>query len=109
MKVTIDGNICRVEKEKGDPIFRNGEWGSGESRLLYHVKQILNKRGMDLIKKRMWKDGHMVSKDQLYLRSRNFRGKRITAIWNNFFQIRGANYNFNEYGVTELHIIDITK
>lgn len=104
MKVTIDGMICRVEKEKGDPKFVDGEWGSGESRLLYKVKNILNSQGWDLVKKRMWKDGHMVDEQQQYLRSRKAKDKKIMAIYSTFYQIRGANDDFNNNGVVELQI-----
>lgn len=104
MKVTIDGNICRIEKETGDPIFRDSEWGSGESRLLYKVQQILNARGMDLIKKRMWKDGHMVSEEQLYLRSRDMKKKDAIMLWNTHWQINGIDTDFNKDGVAELQI-----
>ena len=53
--------------------------------------------GYDLIKKRMWKDGHMVDDRQQYIRARKKTGdpERDIMIWNTFFQIRGANEDFN--------------
>lgn len=106
MKVTLNikKRVCTVKREDNDPKFNDSEWGSGESRLLYHVKNILNAKGYDLIKKRMCKDGHMVSEDQLYLRSRNLKSKKPIAIFNSFWQVRGANECFNEHGSVEFDV-----
>lgn len=103
MKVQLETNEngnghCFVNREPGDPKFRNGTWGSGESRLLYHVKQILNRQGYNFIKKRMWKDGHMVSEQQLYLRERKPKNGRLLGIYSHFWQIRGAEEDFNKNG-----------
>ena len=103
MKVEIKNCVCKVTREPGDPKFRDGSWGSGESRLLYHVKKILNARGLDLIKKRMHKDGHMVSDEQQYLRTKKTR-KNYMAIWNASWQIAGADKAFNERGEVELDV-----
>ena len=53
-------NKCIIEKEIKDPKFYGVVGAKGESNLLYHIKHILNKQGFDFIKKRMWKDGHLV-------------------------------------------------
>lgn len=42
----------------------------GESLLLYHVKTMLLRMGYDVIKKRMWKDGHLVDDSRQYVRTR---------------------------------------
>ncbi len=114
MKVQLNRRqgFCKVIRESGDPKFRDGSWGSGESRLLYNVKQILNRRGFDLIKKRMARDKmfqHMVSDEQLYLRSRRphkpHRPMMDMMIWNPHWQIRGANDDFNKDGSVTLEVI----
>jgi len=55
---------CIVEREEGDEGFYS------DSRLMYHMKQELNSQGFDFIKKRMWRDGHLVDDSQQYLRER---------------------------------------
>ena len=83
MIVSIIGGSCYVYRQDSDPVFRptSGDsswsapgWYGAESRLLHHVQKTLNQRGYDLIKKRMWKDGHMVGTEYTqYLRSRDFQ------------------------------------
>ena len=97
MKVTIKGHACIVIKESGDPHFSGVVNAAGESRLLYHVKNILNKQGYDLIKKRMHKDGHLVDDLQQYLRTRKKTGvpEKDICIWNQNWAIEGAEAPFN--------------
>lgn len=45
---------CKIISEPGDPKFHT------DSTLLYHVKNILNGQGQDLIKKVLSKEGYMV-------------------------------------------------
>jgi len=85
---------CTVTREDGDPKLYGGSWGSGESQLLYWIKRTLNSCGHDLIKKRMWKDGHMVSDDQLYLRTRSPRSKSPhIMIRSGFFALRRRSHS----------------
>lgn len=109
MKVTINYDICCVvvEREPGDPRFTNGGYAQGnggESRLLYHVKNVLNKQGFDLIKKRMGKDGHLVNDMQQYLRTRKPSGDPYKDIYihNGNWAVKGAEVDFNEKGKTVL-------
>lgn len=122
MKVVKNGQLITLIKEKGDPYFRNGEWGSGESRLLYHLQKKLNKgeienfpyTKMEWIKKRMWKDGHLVDDNQLYVRTKKpyktdkDGNKFYLAIWNTRWAIRGAEEDFNKYGEISLQLEEIT-
>jgi len=100
MKVRLQTNRCIVIREPGDPGFYGNLNAAGESKLLHHVKKELNKQGFDFIKKRMWKDGHMVDDMQQYLRERKpvFADgiKRQLCIYSTFWQIRGANDDFNK-------------
>jgi len=118
MKVEKSGNRLLVTREPGDPKFRDGEWGSGESRLLYHVKQKIAAGEVkdwgdcttDFVKKRMWKDGHLVSDGQLYLRSRkpirtDSEGEKLyLAFHNNFYAINGLNDEFNQCGYCSIRM-----
>lgn len=74
MKVilNIKEKNCQVIKEQGDPRYTHGGWGDAESRFLYHVLKALKAQGYDVIKKRMWRDGHMVDSTQQYIRTREF-------------------------------------
>jgi len=111
MKVSLDFKVgkCLIEREKGDPQFRDSEWGSGESRLLYHIKKVLNAEGWDFIKKRMYKDGHLVSDQQLYLRERKVdKGCNCCwAIWNQNWAVASANKSFNEDGKAVLSLTNM--
>ncbi len=118
MQVSRDGMRLTITKERRDPVFKDGSWGSGESRLLYHIKkkiiagEVENWDGLptDIIKKRMWKDGHLVDDAQLYLRSRKYvktgddRDKLYLVIHNTHWAIRGIDTDFNEDGVCHLQV-----
>ena len=102
MKLTFDANALTVEREPGDPSYptqSQSSWGTPESRLLYHIQKQLNADGSDLIKKRMWKDGHLVSDEQQYLRprSRNSPGLQV-CIWNGSWQVYDAARRLMEDG-----------
>jgi hypothetical protein len=112
MKVTIDGNTCIVQREPGDKGFYgqiNSAWGGGESNLLHHVKLKLIQAGHDLIKKRMWKDGHMVDSDQQYLRARNTKKVKpgdLLYIYDRKWPIRNSAQEYNEG--SEVHLAVVT-
>ena len=106
MKVEIIGNNCKVTQEPGDKKFSGVANGKGESNLLYAIKNELNKQGYDLIKKRMWKDGHMVDDMQQYLRTRKKgAGKADIAIYNTHWAIKGAEEYLNKWGEVDLCVI----
>lgn len=100
MKVTLDKEKGKVWvlRETGDPTFKRSGWADAESTFLHHVKQELIKQGYDCIKKRMWKDGHLVDDTQQYIRDR----KATWCIRNNFYAVYDAGERFNEYGTIEL-------
>jgi hypothetical protein len=106
MKVTVDkinGKVM-VEKEKGDPNFKRSGWGDAESTFLYHVKQELQKQGYDCIKKRMWKDGHLVDDTQQYIRDR----KGNWCVYNWMYATYDAGEVFNEDGAYELAYVELS-
>ena len=101
----IDDNTCRITKEKGDPTYTASGWGTAESRLLYHVKNQLNEDGYDLIKKRAYKDGHLLDDDMLYLRTRGPKSKGPAVyIYNDKFALHDAGKEYSKKGAVDLHI-----
>jgi hypothetical protein len=107
MIVAIQGNICTIVRQPGDPHFSGVTDAAGESRLLYHVKKALNDQGYDLIKKRMWKDGHLVDDLQQYLRTRKPSGDpdKDIYIYNEQWAIKGAEEDFNKHGIVTLSVV----
>lgn len=104
MKVEIIGNVCHVYRESTDLKIYGVVNAAGESRLLHLVKQELNKQGYDLIKKRMWRDGHLVDDLQQYLRTRKKgAGKADIYIYNQYWAVDGAEVAYNE-GHAELTV-----
>lgn len=104
MKLQFDGNTLIVTREETDPKYYGTGNRAGESKLLYAIKNELNKQGYDLIKKRMWEDGHLVDDMQQYLRTRKKgAGKADIYIYSNFWAIKGANDDFNN-GEVELSV-----
>ncbi len=112
MKLSLDNShpwphYLLVEHEPGDRKFYGRVHAAGESALLYAIKTQLNSRGYDFIKKRMWKDGHMVDEYQQYLRERKATNGRMLAIYSGFFAIEDANTRLNRNGKVELVVTDI--
>ena len=114
MIVSIVGSSCYVYREDGDPIFRPNRsvlswsapgWHGAESRLLHHVKRILNQRGYDLIKKRMWRDGHLFGSDETqYLRSRDLKMIPSLQVYHSNYATEIAAELFNKLGMVELTV-----
>ncbi len=101
----INENTCRITKEKGDPTYTTSEWGTAESALLYRVKNQLNDDGYDLIKKRAYKDGHMVDDNMAYLRTRGPTSKGPAVyIYNDKFSLHDAGREYSKKGVVDLFV-----
>ena len=92
MKVELQKSHCIITREEGDPKIYS------ESLLLDKVKKELIKQGYDVIKKRMWKDGHLYGDDTLqYIRTRNVKDeKNFFQIYDNDYAIRPMVRDFNE-------------
>jgi hypothetical protein len=108
MKVEMREHSCIVTREEGDKRISGGERNAaGESQLLHQVKQELIAKGYDLIKKRMWKDGHLVDDLQQYLRTRKASGDpaKDVYIYNGHWAIEGADSTYNELGSVALTVI----
>ncbi len=115
MIVSIVGTSCYVYREPGDPVFRPNRsksswsppgWYGAESRLLYNVQKILNARGYGLIKRRMWKDGHMFGAEHTqYLRSRNIKNVPSMYVYHANAALEVAAESFNVLGRVELDVM----
>ena len=103
MTVSLNGSICKVIRERGDsPIY-------SDSTLLHHVKLNLIGQGYDVIKKRMWKDGHMVSDSCQYIRSRKMRKMRNGVcqlmIWDSAYAVRDLAEDYRKGGIVRLEVV----
>ena len=107
MKVTLTNTSCLIEQEPGDKRYYGIRNAAGESNLLYAIKNHLNAKGYDFIKKRMAKDGHMVDDMQQYLRERKPVSGRQLAIYNRAWAIEGADETLNRTGRVDLIVMDI--
>ncbi len=115
MIVSIVQSSCYVYRQPGDPVFRPNRsryswsppgWYGAESRLLYNVGKVLNRRSYDFITKRMWRDGHMFGSDQSqYLRSRNLKGVPSLYIYHADCALEVAAESFNVLGRVELEVV----
>jgi len=97
MRIEFNETYITVYREAGDKAFYGIKNAAGESKLLYAIKQKLNSMGFDLIKKRMWKDGHLFNEMQQYLRTRKPTGdpNKDVMIYNGMWNIRGAEEDYN--------------
>ena len=115
MIVSIVGCSCYVYREPGDPVFRPNRskhswsppgWYGAESRLLHNVQKILNGRGYDLLKKRMWRDGHMFGcEHSQYLRSRNLKGVPSLYVYHADYALEVAAESYNVLGRVRLDLV----
>ena len=76
---------------------------NSDSQFLYHVKRELQRRGFDVIKKRMWRDGHMVSDTQQYVRTRDT--KNGFAVFQTDYALRSSYPSYNSGHVVTLGLL----
>jgi len=113
MKIKVSTTSIEFIREKGDPKFYGVKNAKGESNLFHWLKKQFVTGHPDLpkafptdwLKKRMWKDGHMVDEMQQYLRTRKPVGKAddgtklYLCLHNAEWAIRGAEVDWNEGSV----------
>lgn len=98
MKLLIDNIHVTVQREVGDKPAKT------ESQLLHWLKVRLNaEHGFNLIKKLMWKDGHLVSETQHYLRNAG-RNKWAVMIWDSNYAIESTADIYNSGKPTRYRI-----
>lgn len=105
MEVTLkrhknsDYGWCEVRRADGPKIY-------SESRLLHLIKRELIKQGYDVIKKRMWKDGHMYGDETTqYIRTRSRKMDRDSFhIYDGGYALRLLYEPYNKGGFVELGV-----
>lgn len=106
MEIVFKDSHILVLRDVDDKAYYGIQNAAGESALLYAIKQHLNKQGYSLIKKRMHKDGHLVSEMQQYLRTCKPTGdpNKDIYIYNGSWQIEGAEQAYNQ-GSCQLELV----
>lgn len=100
MKLTLDKATLTATRETGDARVSN------ESHLLHRIKVELIALGFDVIKKRMWRDGHLVGDNQQYIRTRKPTGDgQSIAVYDGSYAIRDAAQAYNKDGRITLTLI----
>ena len=107
VELNIIKGHCVVTKEKTDTKKYRYGYAEPESTFLYDVLQCLKSQGLDVIKKRMWKDGHMMSDTQQYIRSRKKTDDMI-MIYNANYAIEDAGIKFNKMKSGESYILQLS-
>ena len=88
MKVTINAHNVVVERDGDEKVY-------SESLLLHRVKLELIRQGHNVIKKRMWKDGHMYGDDTTqYIRERAWK----FAVYDGEYALRRLYEPYNDDG-----------
>lgn len=107
MKVKISGRSLTLYREEGDPRYKAGGWAEDpDGTVLYHLKKLLNAAGLDLIKKRMWRDGHLTDDRRQYLRVRSPASKTPhIAIMDDSHAIRSLATDLMKNGEATLTIV----
>lgn len=103
MLVDFDFENVSIDRTIGDGLRfrRGGRGGSAESQLLHHVKMVLRGRGIDVLKKRMYQDGHLVDDTVQCVRDR----KGTFVIFNPSYNEMDAGRSFNANGHVTLRMV----
>jgi len=94
MRLTKKGGTVTLTREKDEPRVKN------ESDLFYRLRNVLKAKGEDVIKKEMSKDGHMISDDVFYVRTRKVNVKGAYGIYDPYYATRDAAAEYNKGAVT---------
>ena len=95
MNIEIKRNIVTVSRLNDKEKFYS------ESSLYYQIKKQLIKKGYDVIKKLMWKDGHLMGDESTYyIRDRKWRFLIFDGEW----QLRFLHEDYNKNGYVTLNI-----
>ena len=92
------GGSISVHRDGGPKIY-------SESAFWHAVKQELQRQGYDVIKKLMWKDGHLKDDNEYYVRSRKYLPDSF-MIFQDDYAIRVAYDDYNKSGVMTAMSID---
>lgn len=103
MKVKREGGHVVLTREKGDQNPKD------ESHLFYLIRNQLRKEGEDVIKKEMSKDGHMISDNVFYVRSRKPKSAGSYAIYDSRYALRDSAEEYRKNGTVTLSLIDLSE
>ncbi len=104
MKLKFVDSYIECHQEQSDPRMKN------ESHFFYHLKLALNKQGYDLIKKLMWKDGHMTDDLRYYLRQKKIKKNEPCAmVIDDAYYFRNTAKAFNDGNYVNLNTVDFPK
>lgn len=102
MKITdpVKDGVLVVERDGGPRISVYRGFGGRQvvdpsSTFWKHVQRKLAALGYDFVKKRMWRDGHLMSDEQIYLRERKETNGRQLALWDGEYALRNAVDDYN--------------
>jgi hypothetical protein len=98
MKVELTKNVCVVTTDG-----LSKERFYTDSTLLHHIKKALIAQGHDVIKKRMWRDGHMVDDTQQYIRARD----GSWCVYDEHYQTRQICKDLDLKGIVHLRRINL--
>lgn len=90
MKITFNAQTVTVTREASDQRIYN------DSRLWYAIRNELKRMGHDVIKKLMYKDGHLTDDVSHYIRSRNMEKQGAFMLVFNDKAIRPMYKDYNE-------------
>ena len=114
MKVSIDREeqVLVVELEDDERIRKSKPWGGSgaidpDSLMWHKIKTRLNADGMDFIKKRMWKDGHLVDEIQQYIRERNKKNGEMLCCYHDKWSVYNAVDRLNEDRAIVLPLVNL--
>lgn len=96
-----NSSSLRLEKTEGEKRYKN------ESAFWYALKKLLIDAGYDVIKKLMFKDGHMVDDHIYYIRSRNIKKKDSFMIHDSAYAIRDVAEDWNRLPPGEVMSLDL--
>lgn len=91
MIVSVSGRTATVTREKGDTPVRGGTRSTAETAFYGRVRDALRKQGLDVVRKEMAKDGHMVADGQPYVRARD----GSFCLWDVNYAIRDIAEEYN--------------
>lgn len=94
----LTGGSISIHRDGGPKIY-------SDSSFWHKVKTELQKQGHDVIKKLMWKDGHLKDDNEYYVRSRKYLPDSF-MISQTDFAIRSVYDDYNTDGVMSALVID---
>lgn len=103
MKVSREGNTIIVTAQRGDKPPKD------ESHFWYKLRNAFRAKGEDVIKKEMWKDGHLVSDHVFYVRTRKIGRPGAWGVYDNRYALRDVAADYRNEGQVRLLVADLSE